>query len=92
MPNAAAELTAPDSLVLPSDAVDYTVTGFSVSDAEDDIVTVNLRFVLGYITLASTEGLTFLFGNGFDNLSMDSSTEYGDLEGSANCVWFHPPL
>ena len=42
MPNAAAELTAPDSLVLPSDAVDYTVTGFSVSDAEDDIVTVNL--------------------------------------------------
>ncbi|MCI4645863.1 MAG: Ig-like domain-containing protein [Hyphomonadaceae bacterium] len=78
MPNSLPTLTVPANLVLPDGATNYLVTGLSVADADDDILTVSLS-LSGFLTLGVTDGLIFLLGDGFDDTHMVFSGTVADI-------------
>ena len=76
--NDAPTIVVPSAITVDEDSIDVAVNGFSVADAEDDILTVTLS-VEGTLSLGQLIGLTFEAGDGTDDSLMTFSGSVTDI-------------
>ena len=91
MSNSAPTITLPGVLDFGVNSLNNTISGLSVSDADDDILTVTLS-AEGLLSLGTLTGLSFTVGDGTEDNTMTFSGSVADINAALATLSYTPAL